>query len=67
MTRCVWLALTAVVACAVLPGSSTAAGGTYDVVFCHELHRLFERIKLVAVDGGLSRREPLAGFGHGYS
>ena len=32
-----------------------------------ELHRLFERIELVAIDGGLSRGEPLAGFGHGYS
>ena len=32
------LTLLAVIAgCALLPGNSLAAGGTYDVVFCHEL------------------------------
>ena len=33
----------------------------------HELHRLLERVELVAIDGRLCRGEPLAGFGHGYS
>ena len=41
MKRNAFVLLAALAACVVLPSSSLAAGGTYDVVFCHELHRLF--------------------------
>ncbi len=41
MKRFAFALLAVIAGCAVLPSNSLAAGGTYDVVFCHELHRLF--------------------------
>ena len=41
MRRTGVLASIAAMACALIPASAGAAGGTYDVVFCHELQRAF--------------------------